>query len=194
MLDKVKTLREKTNAGIMDCKTALKQAGGDINKAIEILRKRGISLASKKSSRAAKEGAIASYIHLNGKMGVLVEVNCETDFVARNEEFKNFVKDLCMQIAASNPTYIKREDVPREVIDKETDIIKEQNKNKPDKALEKIIEGKLNSLYQEACLLEQPFIKDTKISIKDLLTSLIAKTGEYIVIKRFIRYQLGETG
>lgn len=194
MLDKVKTLREKTNAGIMDCKTALKQAGGDIDKAIEILRKRGISLASKKSSRATKEGAIASYIHLNGKMGVLVEVNCETDFVARNEEFKNFVKDLCMQIAASSPTYIKREDVPKEVIDKETDIIKEQNKNKPDKALEKIIEGKLNSFYQEACLLEQPFIKDTKISIKDLLTSLIAKTGENIVIKRFIRYQLGETG
>lgn len=192
-LDKVKRLREKTSAGIMDCRTALKEAGGDIDKAIEILRKRGIALASKKSSRATREGTIASYIHLNGKIGVLVEVNCETDFVARNEEFRNFVKDLTMQIAASNPTYIKKEDVPGEVIDKETDIIKEQNKNKPEKALEKIIEGKLNSFYQEACILEQPFIKDPKIPVKDLLTSLIAKTGENIVIRRFIRYQLGET-
>lgn len=191
-LDKVKMLREKTNAGMMDCKTALKEAGGDIDKAIEILRKKGISLASKKSSRATKEGIIASYIHLNGKIGVLVEVNCETDFVARNEEFKNFVKDLTMQIAACIPAYLKREDVPKEVIDKEADIIKEQNKNKPPQALEKIIEGKLNSFYQETCLLEQPFIKDPKIPIKDLLTSLIAKTGENIVIRRFTRYQLGE--
>lgn len=191
-LDKVKMLREKTNAGIMDCKTALKEADGDLDRAVEILRKKGISLASKKSSRAAKEGSIASYIHLNGKIGVLVEVNCETDFVARNEEFKNFVKDLTMQIAACAPAYLKREDVPQEVIDKEADIIKEQNKNKPPQALEKIIEGKLNSFYQETCLLEQPFIKDPKIPVKDLLTSLIAKTGENIAIRRFTRYQLGE--
>lgn len=193
-LDKVKMLREKTNAGIMDCKTALKEADGDLDRAVEILRKKGISLASKKSSRAAKEGSIASYIHLNGKIGVLVEVNCETDFVARNEEFKNFVKDLTMQIAACAPAYLKREDVPQEVIDKEDDIIKEQNKNKPPQALEKIIEGKLNSFYQETCLLEQPFIKDPKIPVKDLLTSLIAKTGENIAIRRFTRYQLGEPG
>lgn len=191
-LDKVKMLREKTNAGIMDCKTALKEADGDLDRAVEILRKKGISLASKKSSRAAKEGSIASYIHLNGKIGVLVEVNCETDFVARNEEFKNFVKDLTMQIAACAPAYLKREDVPQEVIDKEADIIKEQNKNKPPQALEKIIEGKLNSFYQETCLLEQPFIKDPKIPVKDLLISLIAKTGENIAIRRFTRYQLGE--
>lgn len=193
MLDKVKALREKTSAGIMDCKGALKEAGGDIDKAIEILRKRGISLASKKSSRAAKEGAVASYIHMNGKIGVLLEINCETDFVARNEDFKNLVKDLTMQIAAANPTYLKKEDVPGEVIDKEAEIIKEQNKNKPEKALGNIVEGKLNSFYQEACLLEQPFIKDPKVFIKDLLTSVIAKTGENIVIRRFTRYQLGET-
>jgi len=193
MLDKVKTLREKTNAGMMDCKSALSEAGGDIDKAVEILRKKGVSLATKKSSRSAKEGAVASYIHMNGKIGVLAEINCETDFVARNEEFKNFVKDICMQIAASNPTYMLREDVPEEVVKKEADIIKEQSKGKPEKALEKIVEGKLNSFYKEACLMEQPFIKDPKVSIKDLLTSVIAKTGENIIIKRFSRYQLGES-
>jgi elongation factor Ts len=193
MLDKVKVLRDKTSAGMMDCKSALAEAGGDIDKAIEILRKKGISLASKKSSRATKEGTIASYIHTNGKIGVLLEVNCETDFVARNEEFKSFVKDLTMQVAASNPSYISKEDIPQNVLDKEIEIIKEQNKTRPPQALEKIVEGKLNTFYQEACLLEQPFIKDPKIFIKDLLTSLIAKTGENIVIKRFTRYQLGES-
>jgi elongation factor Ts len=192
-LDKVKVLREKTSAGMMDCKTALAEAGGDIDKAIEILRKKGISLASKKSSRATKEGVIASYIHLNGKIGVLLEVNCETDFVARNEEFKHFVKDLTMQIAASNPSYINKDEVPADLLEKEADIIKEQNKGKPEKALEKIVEGKLKSFYQEACLLEQPFVKDPKVFVKDLLTGLIAKTGENIIIKRFTRYQLGET-
>lgn len=192
MLDKVKILREKTNAGIMDCKSALADASGDVDKAIEILRKRGISLASKKSSRAAREGLIGSYIHLNGKIGVLLEVNCETDFVARNEEFKNFVKDLSMQITAVNPSYISQEDVPEDVIEKEISIIKEQSKGKPEAALEKIVEGKLKSFYQEVCLLEQPFIKDPKVFVKDLLTSLVAKIGENIIIKRFVRYQLGE--
>jgi len=193
MLDKVKTLREKTSAGMMDCKSALSEASGDIDKAVEILRKKGVSLATKKSSRSAKEGAVASYIHMNGKIGVLVEINCETDFVARNEGFKNFVKDICMQIAASNPAYMLREDIPEEVVKKEADIIKEQSKGKPKNALEKIVEGKLNSFYKEACLVEQPFIKDPKVSIKDLLTSVIAKTGENIIIKRFSRYQLGES-
>jgi elongation factor Ts len=193
MLDKVKLLREKTNAGMMDCKAALNEAGGDIEKAVEVLRKKGVALASKKSSRTAKQGTVASYIHMNGKIGVLVEVNCETDFVARNEEFQSFVKDLTMQIAAANPSYLSAEDVPEDVLEKEKDIIKEQNKDKPDKAQEKIVEGKLKSFYQDTCLMEQPFIKDNKVFIKDILTGLIAKTGENIVVKRFTRYQLGET-
>jgi elongation factor Ts len=192
MLDKVKELREKTSAGMMECKKALSEAAGDLNKAIDILRKKGISLASKRSSRAAKEGLIVSYIHTNNKIGVLLEVNCETDFVARNGDFKGFVKELSMQIAAANPSYISREDVPEDELAKEKEIIKEQNKNKPENALEKIIEGKLNSYYQEACLLEQPYIKDQKIFIKGLLTDLIAKTGENIIVKRFTRYQLGQ--
>jgi len=193
VMDKVKTLREKTSAGMMDCKTALTEAKGDLDKAIEILRKKGISLVSKKSSRAAKEGVIASYIHMNSKIGVLVEVNCETDFVARNEDFKTFVKDLTMHIAAANPTYLKREDVPKKVVDKEIEIIREQAKDKPQKALEKITEGKLNNFYKETCLLEQMFVKDPKVSIRDLLIGLVAKIGENIAIRRFIRYQLGET-
>ncbi len=193
MLDKVKELREKTNAGMMDCKTALTEAGGDLEKAVDILRKKGVSLASKKSSRAVKEGLISSYIHMNHKIGVLVEVNCETDFVARNDAFKNFVKELGMQIAAANPTYVTKDEVKEEDLKKEEDIIKEQNKNKPEQALTKIIEGKLNSYYQDVCLLEQPYIKDPKTTIKDLLVEVIAKIGENIVIKRFTRYQLGET-
>jgi elongation factor Ts len=193
MLDKVKELREKTSAGMMDCKKALQEASGDLGKAIDILRKKGISLASKRSSRAAKEGLIVSYIHTNHKIGVLLEVNCETDFVARNADFKSFVKELSMQIAATNPSYISKDDVPEEEMRKEKDIIKEQNKNKPQNALEKIIEGKLSSYYQEACLLEQPYIKDPKVFIKGLLTDLIAKTGENVVVKRFTRYQLGQT-
>jgi len=193
MLNKVKELREKTNAGMMDCKKALSEAGGDLDKAVDILRKKGASLASKKSSRATKEGSISSYIHMNQRIGVLVEVNCETDFVARNDAFKNFVKELGMQIAAANPTYVTKEEVKEEDIQKEKDIIKEQNKNKPENALTKIIEGKINSYYQDVCLLEQPYIKDSKTTIKELLTEIIAKTGENIVIKRFTRYQLGET-
>ncbi|MBI5144226.1 MAG: translation elongation factor Ts [Candidatus Omnitrophica bacterium] len=192
MIDAIKKLREKTNAGVVDCKKALRDAGGDIDKAIEILRKQGVSLASKKAGRQAKEGRIESYIHLGGKIGVLVEVNCETDFVARNDDFKSFVKDIAMQVAASNPLYVKREEVLQEAIKKETDIIKAQLTGKPQSAIDKIVEGKLAKFYEEVCLLEQPFIKDTSLKVKDILTSMIAKIGENIVIRRFVRYQAGE--
>jgi elongation factor Ts len=192
MIDAIKKLREKTNAGVVDCKKALRDAGGDVEKAIEILRKQGIALATKKSSRTAKEGKIESYIHMGGKIGVLVEVNCETDFVARNDDFKTFVKDIALQVAASNPIYVKKEDVPAEAIKKETEIIKAQLKDKPAAAVDKIVEGKLTKFYEDACLLEQPFIKDPNIKVKDMLTSMIAKIGENIVIRRFVRYQVGE--
>ena len=192
MTEAIKKLREKTSAGIMDCKKALKEAAGNIEKAIEILRKKGVKLASEKSSRAAKEGRIESYIHMNGKIGVLLELNCETDFVARNDEFKQFTKDVTMQIAAARPKYVKREDVPQEVIEKEKEILMAPIKNKPKEALEKIIIGKIESFYEENCLLDQTFVKDTKVKIKDILHSLIAKMGENIVIRRFARYQLGE--
>ncbi len=192
MMDAIKKLREKTNAGVVDCKKALKESGGDIEKAVEILRKQGAALASKKSGRSAKEGRIESYIHLGGKIGVLVEVNCESDFVARNDDFKLFVKDIAMQIAASSPLYLKKEDVPPEAIKKETEIIKAQIKDKPAAAIEKIAEGKLNKFFEDVCLLEQPFIKDTNLKVKDVLTSMIAKIDENIVIKRFVRYMLGE--
>ncbi len=192
MLDAIKSLREKTSAGVMDCKSALKEAKGNIEKAVEILRKKGIKLASDRSSRAAKEGRIESYIHANGKIGVLVEVNCESDFVARNDEFKKFTKDISMQVAAAKPGYVKREDVPAGVLEKEKEILASIVKNKPKQALPKILAGKLEKFYEEACLLDQPFIKDPKIKVKDLLHSLIAKIGENIVIRRFTRYQLGE--
>lgn len=192
MIDAIKRLREKTNAGIVDCKKALHEAGGDIDKAIEVLRKQGISLASKKVGREAKEGRIESYIHLGGKIGVLVEVNCETDFVARNDDFKTFVKDIALQIAASNPIYVKKEDIPPEAVKRETDIIKAQMTGKPAQAVEKIIDGKLTKFYEEICLLEQPFIKDTSMRVRDVLTSMIAKIGENIIVRRFIRYQVGE--
>lgn len=192
MIDAIKKLREKTNAGVVDCKKALRESGGDVEKAIEILRKQGISMASKKVGREAKEGRIESYIHLGGKIGVLVEVNCETDFVARNDAFKTFVRDIAMQIAASNPLYVKKEDMPPEVIKKETDIIKAQIKDKPESAVQKIVEGKLAKFYEDFCLLEQPFIKDTTLKVKDILTSMIAKIGENIIIRRFVRYQAGE--
>lgn len=192
MLDAIKKLREKTSAGIMDCKKALKDAKGNIEKAIEILRKKGIKLASERSSRTAKEGRVESYIHANGKIGVLVEVNCETDFVGRNEDFKAFVKDISMQIAAARPKYVKREDIPQKVLDKEKEILRATIKNKPKDALEKILSGKLEKFYEENALLDQAFVKDQKIKIKDLLHSLIAKIGENVVIRRFSRYQLGE--
>jgi len=190
--DKIKLLRDKTNAGFMDCKNALENTKGDVDKAVDELRKKGLAIAAKKSSRVAKEGCIESYIHLGGKIGVLVEINCETDFVARNEQFKQFVKDVAMQIAASNPRYLKIEDVPQEIVEKEKEILKAQAPDKPANILEKMLVGKLNKFYQEVCLLEQLYIKDDKIKIKDYLTSVVAKIGENIVIRRFTRYQLGE--
>ncbi|MBN1526607.1 MAG: translation elongation factor Ts [Candidatus Omnitrophica bacterium] len=192
MIDSIKRLREKTNAGMVDCQKALKESNGDIEKAIEILRKKGVTMATKKVGREAKDGRIESYIHLGGKIGVLLEINCETDFVARNDDFKTFVKDVAMQIAAANPIYVKKEDVPQSAADKETEIIKAQLKDKPPAAIAKIVEGKLAKFYEDACLMEQPFIKDTNLKVKDLLTSMIAKIGENIIIRRFVRYQVGE--
>jgi elongation factor Ts len=192
MMDAIKKLRDKTSAGVVDCKKALKESNGDIDKAIEILRKQGAALASKKAGRSTKQGVIESYVHLGGKIGVLVEINCESDFVARNDGFKSFVKDIAMQIAASSPLYLSKEDAPPEAIKKETEIIKAQIKDKPAAAVEKITEGKLNKFYEDACLMEQPFIKDNTIKVKDVVTSMIAKTGENIVIKRFVRYMLGD--
>lgn len=192
MLDAIKKLREKTNAGVVDCKKALKESGGDVDKAIEYLRKQGVSLASKKAGRAAKEGRIESYIHLGGKIGVLVEVDCETDFVARNDGFKVFVKDLALQVAASHPIYVGKDDVPADAVKKETEIIKAQVVGKPENAVQKIVEGKLAKFYEDACLLEQPFIKDPNLKVKDVLTSMIAKIGENIIVRRFVRYQVGE--
>jgi elongation factor Ts len=192
MMDAIKKLRDKTSAGVVDCKKALKESNGDIDKAIEILRKQGAALASKKAGRSAREGRVESYIHLGGKIGVLVEVNCESDFVARNDDFKAFVKDIAMQIAASSPLYLSKEDIPAEAVKKETEIIKAQIKDKPAAAVEKITEGKLNKFYEDVCLLEQPFIKDNNLKVKDIVTSMIAKIGENIVIKRFTRYMLGD--
>lgn len=198
MLDAVRILRDKTNAGIMDCKHALKEANGDIEKAIEILRKKGKASASKKAGRVAKEGCIESYIHMGGKIGVLVEINCETDFVARNSEFKRLVRDIAMQIAASKPSCLNIGDIPKKVIEKEKEIYKEQilsnekNRKKPEEAINKIIDSKLQKFYEETCLLEQPFIKDQKLKVKDLIEQAIVALGENIVIRRFARYQLGE--
>jgi len=190
--DQVKQLRERTGVGMMACKEALCDAGGDIEKAIEILRKKGEAKAVKHAGRTTKEGLVASYIHLGGKIGVLLEMSCETDFAAKSKDFKELIKDISMHIAASNPLYIKREDVANEVIAKEKEIFKEQVKNKPPQAIEKILEGKMEKFYKEVCLLEQSFVKNPDISVKDLLMSSIAKIGENIFIRRFSRYQVGE--
>ncbi|MFC1571275.1 translation elongation factor Ts [Candidatus Margulisiibacteriota bacterium] len=190
----IKELREKTGCGMMDCKAALKEAKGDKEKAVEILRKKGLASAARRAGRVAAQGLIDSYIHIGGKIGVLVEVNSESDFVAKNIEFQGFVKDITMQIAASNPQYVTRDDVPDSIIQHEKSILEEQVKEsgKPAKALEKIVEGRLEKFYSEICLMDQPFIKDPKITVKDLLASLVAKIGENIVVRRFTRYQLGE--
>jgi len=188
----VKALREKTGAGMMDCKQALVEAKGDAAEAEKILRKKGIAVAGKKAVRAANEGCIASYIHHGSKLGVLVEINCETDFVARNDAFRDFVKDITQQIAAAKPTYVKREEVPAAVIASETEIYKAQVKDKPPQAVEKIVAGKLEKFYSTVCLLEQPFVKNPEIIIKDHVTAKIAALGENIVIRRFIRWELGE--
>jgi elongation factor Ts len=192
MINLIKQLREKTGAGISDCQKALQEANNDLNKAIEILRKKGQKIALSKQERIMKEGIIDAYIHSNKKIGVLVEVTCETDFVARNQEFRDFVHDIAMQIAATNPQWINPEDVPTEIIQKEKEIYKEElaNEKKPAQVIDKIIEGKLQKFYTENCLLKQPFIKNDKITIEDLLKEKIAKIGENIKIQRFVRFSL----
>ncbi len=191
----IKQLREKTGVGIMDCKTALKECDGDIDGAVDYLRKKGIATAKKRGGRTTSQGQIQSYIHAGGKIGVLVEANCETDFTGKTADFTTFVKDLAIQIAASTPIAIDREQVPDDVVEKEKDIYATQAREsgKPDKVIEKIVEGKLNKFFAESCLLEQPFVKNPDITVKDLLNGLIAKTGENIVIRRFVRFQLGES-
>jgi elongation factor Ts len=188
----VKALREKTGAGMMECKQALVEAGGDIVEAEKILRKKGIAVAGKKASRVAKEGCIASYIHHGSKLGVLLEVNCETDFVARNEGFRELVKDITQHIAAANPTYVRREDVPAVVVDGEKEIYRAQVKDKPAPAIENIVKGKLEKFYSQVCLLEQPFVKNPEITINDHVTAKITQLGENIVVRRFTRWQVGE--
>jgi elongation factor Ts len=188
----VKQLREKTNAGFMDCKRALVESSGDLDKAETILRTKGIASAAKKATRATKEGIVASYIHLQGKVGVLVEVNCETDFVARNENFREFVKDITLHIAAAQPLYVSRADVPANLVDSEREIYKAQVQGKPAHVADKIVEGKLEKYYSNVCLLEQAFIKNPDVTIGDLLNSKISELGENIVIRRFDRYQVGE--
>ena len=192
---KIKELREKTGVGIMDCKTALKECDGDINKAIDYLRKKGIATAKKRGSRTTSQGQVMSYIHAGGKIGVLVEVNCETDFTGKNEDFAIFVKDLAIQIAATSPVAIDRESVSQDILEKEREIYATQAKEsgKPEKVIEKIVEGKLKKFFAEACLLEQPFVKNPDITIQDLMNEMIAKTGENIVLRRFVRFQLGES-
>ncbi len=192
--EQVKNLRSVTAAGFVDCKNALTETGGDLDKAVEILRKKGLAKAQKKASREAKEGLIHSYIHAGGRIGVLLEINCETDFVARTTEFQELAKNIAMHIAASNPIYVKREAVPPEIIAKEKEIYREQlaSMDKPQAVKEKIIDGKLEKYYQDVCLLEQPFIKDPSKNISAVIDGEVAKLGENIILKRFVRYQLGE--
>jgi elongation factor Ts len=193
-LELVKDLRQRTGAGIVDCKAALQQAEGNIEAAIDYLRKKGLATAAKKAGRIATDGLVASYIHAGGKMGVLVEINCETDFVAKTEDFQGFVKNMAMHIAAANPQFIKREDVPQVVLEKEREIYRTQalDSGKPAKVIDKIVEGKLERFYSEVCLLEQTYIKDSDLTVKEVLDGMIGKIGENITIRRFARFQLGE--
>jgi elongation factor Ts len=193
--DAVKKLREKTGVGLMDCKEALKQSNGDMEKAMDFLREKGLAKLQKRMGRVASEGSIVSYIHTGGKIGAIVEVNCETDFVANTKEFQEFARDIAMQVTASNPLYVKREDVPQDIIDKEKEIYKKQalESGKPEKIVEKIAEGKLEKFYQEICLVEQSYIKNSDITVKELMEELIVKMGEKLLINRFVRFQLGET-
>jgi elongation factor Ts len=190
----VKQLRERTGAGMMDCKKALSETNGDMEKAIEFLREKGLAAAAKKAGRIAAEGIVDAYIHGEGRIGVLVEVNVETDFAAKNEEFKSFVKDIAMQIAASKPEYVRKEDVPADVIEKEREILKAQalNEGKPEKVVEKMVEGRIEKFYKEICLMEQPWIKDPDKTIKQLLTEKVALIGENINVRRFARFERGE--
>jgi elongation factor Ts len=188
----VKQLRDKTNAGMMDCKKALVESDGDLSKAEDILRKKGIASATKKASRSTKEGVVASYIHLQGKVGVLVEINCETDFVAKNENFRNFVKDITLHIAAAIPLYVSRDQVPAQSIEREREIYRAQVADKPANIVEKIVEGKMDKFFASVCLLEQAFIKNQDQTVRDLVASKVAELGENIVIRRFARYAVGE--
>lgn len=191
----VKELRDKTGVGVMDCKKALKECNGDINQAIDYLRKKGISTAKKRGGRVTSEGQVQSYIHAGGKIGVLVEVNCETDFTGKTEDFSDFVKNVAMQIAATNPISIDREGIPSDILEKEREIYATQAREsgKPEKIIDKIVEGKLKKFYAEACLLEQDYVKNPDITVQDLLHEMMAKTGENIAVKRFVRFQLGES-
>ena len=195
--EQVKELRERTGAGVMDCKAALEASKGDMQGAIEHLRKKGLADAAKKAHREAKDGVVASYIHPGSKIGVLVEVNCETDFVARTDDFQQLVKDLAMQVAAANPSYVSREDVPGAVVEKEREIYRQQmaDQKKPPQVVDKIVEGKLEKFYAESCLMEQPFIRDPsgKTRLKDMVDQATAKMGERIVVRRFARFQVGES-
>jgi elongation factor Ts len=190
----VKELREKTGAGMMDCKKALAETGGDFQKALDYLRQKGLATAAKRAGRIASEGRVGSYIHAGGKIGVMVEVNCETDFVAKTDDFLAFAKDMAMQIAASNPSYVRREEVTPEVLEREKEIYRAQARDakKPEKVMEKIVEGKLEKFYGDVCLMEQAFVKDPDVTVQDLLNGLIGKLGEKIEIRRFTRYQVGE--
>ncbi len=188
----VKQLRDKTNAGMMDCKRALTEAGGDLEKAEVVLRKKGLSQAGKKSGRTAKEGTVASYIHLQGKVGVLVEINCETDFVAKNETFREFVKDITLHIAAASPSYVSRDQVPADLIEKEREIARSQVKGKPENIVEKIVDGKIDKFFSSVALLDQAFIKNPDQTITELINSKIVELGENIVLRRFTRYTVGE--
>jgi elongation factor Ts len=190
----VKELRERTGSGIMDCKKALQETKGDLEKAIIFLRERGLAAAAKKAGRATKDGYIDAYIHAGGKLGVLIEVNCETDFVAKTDDYRHLCRELAMQVAAANPLYVERTDVPQERIDTEKSVLETQAKNegKPDKVVEKIVTGRMEKFYQEICLMEQPYIREPDRIVKDLVNEYITKLGENIVVRRFCRFQLGE--
>ncbi len=192
--EKVKELRERTGIGMMECKAALAECDADMDKAVELLRKKGYARAEAKSSRAAKEGAVGSYIHMNGRIGVLVELNCESDFVARNSEFQELVKELAMQVAAAKPKWIAAVDVPPHIVEKEKEIIQAQlgDMKKPPEIMEKIVNGKLLKFFEEVCLLEQPYIRDDKVKVRDLVTKLVQKMGENIKIGRFARFEIGQ--
>ncbi|MDD5491279.1 MAG: translation elongation factor Ts [bacterium] len=191
-MEMVQKLRQSTGAGVLECKKALEESKGVIEEAVKILRTKGIAQAEKKSARTTSQGLVASYVHLGGQLGVLVEINCETDFVARTDDFKALAHDIAMQIAAVNPLYVKRQDIPAEILDKEREIAKAQVTGKPANVMEKIVEGKLEKYYEQFCLLDQPFIKDDKIKISDHLKNTIAKLGENITVRRFARIKLGE--
>jgi elongation factor Ts len=193
-IELVKDLRQRTGAGVIDCKAALHETKGNVEAAIDYLRRKGLASAAKKAGRIATDGLVSSYIHAGGKMGVLVEINCETDFVAKTEEFQAFVKNIAMHIAAANPQYIRREEIPAEAIEREKEIYRTQalESGKPDKVIDKIVDGKLERFYSEVCLLEQTYVRDTDLTVKEVIDAMIAKVGENVTIRRFARFQLGE--